>query len=742
MNRQYPPRSAQAAVHPTLSLTAIAAALLLSSAAWGQAGPPSSAPPADKPEGPGPAKGAVQEVVVTAERRSAPVQKTAIAITAISGDELRAKGQTDLGSMLADTPALQVQASPQGGQVFIRGVGANGDSNWVDPAVAINLDGVYSGRAERVFSSMFDVARVEVLRGPQGTLYGRNATGGAVNVITNNPGKRFEAGVETQVGTYKLGHVDGYINVPVNDMLAVRVAVMREARDGYFSNNARESDLTAGRVKVLFTPTRNVSLLATYDSFDSKGNGQTTVPRPFAGGPPFFNWRTDYGNPWEVDPLHPADTQRTSFKTASLQADWDLGFGVLTVLPAQTKSKRYTETSLISGIAAPGDALPLPASTWEETQTTLELRLASPNRSPLRWVIGGFTYQSDNTQTGAPPAFPPPTFEAYGTRVPAESKAVFGQATWPLSDVLRATAGLRYTQDDKTYHYGVRSTAISSVVGYDSGLRSVRNAYSALSYKLGLEYDVASQSMLYAQIATGYKAGGFSTTATPPLGYAPEKLVALEIGSKNRFMDKRLQVNGELYFYRYQNYQVQYADFGAASPVPGDAATGFQQYVVNAGEGRNSGFEIESRFRALPDTELRAAVTYAKAHYGDFSNAALAYLNGSKVASTPEWTATFGVEHAWPLAGGMLTLGGQIKFSDGYRVTLESGLPGGDGNNLQSAFHKTDLRLSYAPDSGRWNLAVWAKNLENQAQTTAAMPFGRVQITDPRTIGANLGFKF
>lgn len=137
-----------------------------------------------------------------------------------------------------------------------------------------------------------------------------------------------------------------------------------------------------------------------------------------------------------------------------------------------------------------------------------------------------------------------------------------------------------------------------------------------------------------------------------------------------------LQINGELYFYRYKNYQVQYADFAAPSPVPGDPATGFRQFVVNAGEGRNSGFEVESRFRALPDTELRAAVTYTQARYGDFSTAALAYLNGSKVASTPEWTATFGAEHAWPLAGGMLTLGGQIKFSDGYRVTLESGLPG------------------------------------------------------------------
>jgi outer membrane receptor protein involved in Fe transport len=136
------------------------------------------------------------------------------AITAVSGSEMRAKGQTGLGSVLEDTPAVNVQASPQGGQVYVRGVGANGDSNWVDPAVSINLDGIYSGRAERVFSSMYDVSRVEVLRGPQGTLYGRNATGGSVNVLTNNPKlDAFEGGVNTARRRAALGagrrHADG-----------------------------------------------------------------------------------------------------------------------------------------------------------------------------------------------------------------------------------------------------------------------------------------------------------------------------------------------------------------------------------------------------------------------------------------------------------------------------------------------------------------------------------------------------
>jgi len=724
---------------PAFRLSILAASLWLSFGAAAQTDS-TAAPEAGKK-----ADAAVlKEVLVTAERRKSNVQKTAISMTAVSGEEIQNKGQSNLENVLSDTPAVQVQGSPQGGQIFIRGVGANGDSNWVDPAVSLNLDGVYSGRAERVFASMYDIARVEVLRGPQGTLYGRNATGGSVNVLSNNPSDHFEAGVNTQLGSYNLRHVDGYLNVPVNDVLAVRGALMREKRDGYFSNGGRASDLTSGRFKALLKPSSAFSLLATVDSFESKGLGATSSPRAYtASVPPWVNWRTDYSDPWEVDSLHPADTQKTRFTTYSVQADWDLGFGVLTLLPSLTKSNRYTESNLNTGIAAPTDTWPLPASTWKETQKTVELRLASPADSRIKWVVGAYGYSADNSQSGVTATSLTSTFDAYGTNVPSTSKALFGQLTYPVSDTFRVTGGLRYTKDEKTYNYGLRSTSLSSVSGYDSGMQSVSSAYNAVTYKTGVEVDLSRSSMLYAQISSGYKAGGFSTTSTPPLAYAPEKLTALELGSKNRFLGNRLQVNGELYYYNYKNYQVQYATFGAPSPIPGDTSSNeFQQYVVNAGNGKNLGFELESRYRVAPETELRGAVTYAHARYGDFSTPALSYLNGTRVASTPAWTATLGLEQSWGVGDGMLTAGIEVKFSDGYRVGLESGLPGGDLNVYQKAYHKTSLRLTYAPADQRWNVGLWLKNLENQAQTTQVLPWGRTQITDPRTFGLNVGYKF
>lgn len=710
------------------------AALAAGSATWAQT------TPNDQPEPRPEAKG-LQEIVITAERRTANAQKTAISITATSGDELRAKGQTTLESALSDTPAVTVMATPQGGQVFVRGVGSQGDSNYVDPAVSLSLDGVYSGRAERVFSSLYDVDRVEVLRGPQGTLYGRNATGGSVNVLTRNPGPRFEAGINLQAGNYALAHADGYLNVPLDELFALRVATMRETRDGYFSNNGRASDLTAGRVKLLFKPNADVSLLATVDSFDSRGTGATTVPRPFEGGPPFFNWRTDYRDPWKVDDLHPADVQLTRFTTYSLQADIDLGIGRLTILPAYVTSKRLTQTDLVAGLALPGTTLPLPESVWKETQKTLEARLASPAKAAAQWVVGAYLFEAQNDQTGVPPSFPPPTWESYGTQVPNKSQALFGQITLPVAEGLRATAGLRYTRDDKTTHYGVRSTNTWTGTPYDSGALSVSNGYSAVTGKLGVEYDLARQNMLYAQVATGYKAGGFGISV-PPQPFDPEHLTAFELGSKNRFLDNQLQVNAELFHYRYKNYQVMYADSAAPSPIPGDTTASFMQYVVNAGAGKISGFDLETRWRVLPDTELRAALTATDARYGDFAVADLQNMNGARVVGTPRWTVTLGAEQYWDLADGTLTAGFNTRFSDGYAVSLNNAMPGGNLNGEQKRFHKTDLRLSYAPASERWSLALWLRNLENDAQTTQVLPFGRAQITDPRTFGINLGYRF
>lgn len=680
----------------------------------------------------------IVEIVVTAERHKETVQSAALAITAISGEQSQQQGRTTVATVLEDTPSVIIQNTPQGGQIFIRGVGANGDSNWVDPAVSLNIDGVYTGRSEEVLSSTFDVNRIEVLRGPQGTLYGRNATGGAVNVVNNVPAREFGGMVNLQGGNYDLRHVDGAINIPLSDVFSVRVAGERELREGYFSNNGRASDISGYRVKALYRPTDRISILASVDDLTNTGNGATTVPRSYNNMvPPFVNWPTNYSDPWQVDPVHPADIQKIHFRTYYVQGDFDLGFGVLTVLPALTQSQRAVTTNLIVGTAVPGA---IAASTWEEKQKTLEVRLASPDTSSTKWVVGLYGYKSENNESGTAAQTTAASYETNDVQVPATSYAAFGQVTYPVANALRVTGGLRYTKDKKTYQY-----VVQSIIGpFDSGLLHTAASYSAVTYKLGAEYDLAADSLLYGSVATGYKAGGFSTTAIPPVAYDPEHLTAVELGSKNRFLDHRLLVNGSIYHYSYKNYQVQYPLFNAPSPNQDDppGTTVFAQYVVNAKTGTNQGAELETRYFVTPHTTVRAAFNYIDAHYGDMKTAALSYLNGTPVINTPKFSETLGFDQEFHVYNGHLTLAAQIRWYGGYRIALDKGLPGGDLNLYQDAYHKSDAHLTYVPDENHWSVTLWARNLENEAQLSQALPFGRVQITDPRTVGLNVNTKF
>ncbi|MFT4089449.1 MAG: TonB-dependent receptor [Asticcacaulis sp.] len=680
----------------------------------------------------------IVEVVVTAQHRRESAQRAPLAITAISGDEALKQGKTTVSSVLDDTPSVVIQNTPQGGQVFIRGVGANGDSNWVDPAVSLMLDGVYTGRSELVLSNMYDVSRVEVLRGPQGTLYGRNATGGTVNVVTNAPGDQFGGAVNMQVGNFNLRHIDFAVNLPISDQFAIRVAALRETRDGYFSNNGRASDASGVRLKALYRPSDRISLLGTIDHYKNDGDGVTTVPREYDSSvPPFVTWRTDYSDPWEVDPLHPADEQRLKFTTYALQGDFDLGFGTLTVIPAVSKSSRYVNGNLVVGTAIPGN---IEANTWEETQKTLEVRLASPETSRIKWVMGLYAYDSDNYQTGKAPSTTPVTYESYDMRVPATSYAAFAQLTYPVSDALRLTAGLRHTKDEKNFNYGIKSL----IGSYDSGLQQVTASYDATTYKLGVEYDLSARSLFYGHIASGYKAGGYSTSLIPPGSYEPEELTAIEIGSKNRLFENRLQLNVAVYHYEYENYQIQYPVYTAPSPNPDDAegTVGFAQYVLNADTGTNKGAELEARYLFPTGTIVRYGFTYTDARYGKMNSADLSYLDDTAVINTPKTTHSLGLTHDVRLWAGIVTMDIQTKWSEGYRIGLDRGLPGGDQNLYQPSFRRSDLRVSYVPDQGQWSLALWGRNLENEAQLTQALPFGRVQISNPRTFGLNLSTKF
>lgn len=736
--------------------------------------------------------GGLEEVIVTAEKRTENVQKTPIAITTISGSEIAERGEDDLQTALRNVPSLQIEGTAQGGAVYLRGVGTNGDSNFVDPAVAVNIDGVYTGRSESLSTGLFDINRIEVLKGPQGTLVGRNADAGSVNIISNNPviGSA-ETDVNLQYGNYSLVHGDFAQNVPLGDKLAVRVAGLVENRDGYFTNDGYSSHVQALRVKILAQPTSDWSLLGLFLITHQDGDLATTVPaqatatQPFLGPPSFvFNNVSDplcgsaspYGgwvdkqpsNPWYVDPCHPADRIDYRFVTGALQSDWTQSWGTVTVIPTYTFSRRYVLTNLVVGDdpffhGAQNSGLD------EEDQKTFEFRVTSPVTSPIKWVIGyyylwsnnGGTFggiQANNFSITVPNPTPPPAtttetvnlFNALSAgQSPTTSSAPYAQVTYPLTDTLRVTGGLRYTQDKKSQASELVSVYIP---GYDSGNTIEKVAYSATTYDVGFEYDVAPQSMLYIKDSTGYKSGGFDTTATPPKSYGPEHVDAYEFGSKNRFLDNTLQVNADVYYYLYTDLQAQYS-LNVLLPIPvayqppvsetgGALLTAFQQYVANAGRGTNKGAELEIEYRFTQHDELDFSGTYTDARYGNFSPVLfpqLVDLDGARMAATPVHTEFASYQHDWEVPGGKLTAQADSKLSSYYWSSVNNR---SNWYSYQAPYHRSDASLVYASNR-KWKSSLWIKNIENEAQLGFGdFPLNRRFITDPRTYGVNFSAIF
>ncbi|MFZ1867089.1 MAG: TonB-dependent receptor [Steroidobacteraceae bacterium] len=752
-----------------LAVTTVFAACLAAAAADSPAVASPDAPPQGESQ-PAPAlqeSGKLQMITVTAERYVSNVQQTPIAITVLSGGGLQRQGITDLQSAISTVPALHVQASPQGAQLYIRGVGTNGDSNWVDPDVALMFDGLYSGRAEAALSSLYDVNRIEVLKGPQGTLYGRNAVGGVINIDTNDPViGRYEAGADLGTGNYRLMHADGYLNLPVSDTLAIRLAAERETHSGYYSNGGGAEHMVSTRLKALWEPSDDWSVLGTINYWHEQGIAETTVstsnaPWATAAYASYDTYRPD--NPWYVGPLAlgppgaatvaqllPND-DNYEFLTYSLKAQWNLGWASLVLLPGYSYSNRYTLTQLF----APGPREP---TTWWERQYSGEARLVSPTDSVLKWVAGVYVLSTDETTAGVPAGgatfldFPPSDH-------PARSVAEFGQITYPITSKLRLIGGIRYTRDEKRLTYSVcTSDDGASCNGvYASPVTALSDSYSASTYKAGLQYDLRRESMLYADVATGYKAGGYQLT-DPPLTYKPEKLTAYEIGSKNRFLDDRLQLNAALYYYRYEDYQVEYqayVPYTTTLPpqyIPSGSGEEFTQFVANAGTGRNVGGEIGLKYRLTRHDQLDIDLAYVDARYGNLTvptsggppgttnTSGFFDFDGQPVANTPRQSATLGYEHDWSAYGGLLSLRLQSKVSAGYYASADEWFAG--GAVWQPGFTRSSAFLSYLTPDGAWNVDLWARNLENHAQITYIYPFYRAELSDPRTFGVTLGYRF
>jgi len=677
----------------------------------------------------------LEEIVVTASKREELLSKTPIAVSAITADALEQQGITSTSGLTGAVPNLQMSTQSQGSLVIsLRGISSNNVTELGNPAVAFHIDGVYEPRPEGINQFLADIDRLEVLRGPQGTLYGRNATAGSINVISATPADRFEARADVSFGNYDDLLTRGMLNVPVADGLALRFSVFREKNDGYTDTQGsvpRNYDLTdeyGGRFTALWSSLENFKWKLSVDDFRNNGTPPLGVPYPYSG------------SVRDVDVNTPGNINESSFAVRSrmdwtIAPDWSLayvaGYGRINDTTLSDSDGNATQDLYANYIR-------------HEEHYSHELNLQY-DTDRIKALLGLFYFEETPHTILLDGISPAQMLQFYDDTIRQKSQAAFGQFTYSLTDRIRATAGLRYSDDNATRplqnNYLCPAGTPMTPAGPTgcatiSHITNQDQSWNNVSYKFTLDADLTDKTLGYATVATGYKAGGLGNNIAP--NFNPEHVRNYEIGTKSTLADDTLQVNAALYYMDYSDLQVT-----SIVSVPG--STALLAATVNAARASIKGVETEAVWALSKHDRLTAYATYTDAKYDSFPNAIDAYVNGSgkvlfnlsgyPLAFAPEYALRAGYDHSFGLTNGAtLTPAVSVYWQD--KMYLR---PNALGLGQQGAYSRTDMRLTYGAGGGHWQAEAFVHNLENRNVANSENVIGVGELTrvynPPRTYG-------
>lgn len=665
----------------------------------------------------------LDEVIITAEKKENSLQKTGIAVTTVSGVKLREESLVSADQVLRNIPNVQVQGAARGFVVAIRGLGSDLPPGVGESAVSTNFDGIYNFRAESGTLGFYDLDRVEVLRGPQGTLYGRNATGGVVNVESKNPTlNNFEGYVTLDAGNYSLFRAEGAINAPLGDKFAARVSFAKVNREGYLSNGSNDAVATGVRAKLRYMPSDKVDLVVGAEYNDLGGKGPGFVPIALFSDPNNDNQLTTTVSP---------DVAQ-DYKAIKLWANlnFEAGPGIITLLPAYQRGEGEVTGERGGQLSTSFD--PNPA-----TQTSFEARYASKPDSKVSWVFGTFIYNLENNLSGIP------TPDARNVDK-TNSIAGFGQLTFPFSDSFRGIAGIRYGSDKKSFETNAIDFATMMPL-----TTNVEDTWTAFDWKVGLEADLDEDVLGYLTLASGHRPGGFNSfQAAAPPRFESESLVSAELGLKSRFNDK-FQLNTALFYYDYKDFQVPDFFIPAGSPFP--------VLEISNRDVRNFGLEVETLTLLSKGTTLGLAATYLNSKYtSDFiltgalppppapgappgppAMPETIQMNGETLPHAPQWSFNASLEQNINLGkAGRLVPNIRYRWIDDQFVAP---FPGDD--QLQEAYGMIDANIRFISKNGKWSVNAYGRNLTNEI-TKVAFFASDVIVGSPRQVGISVNARF
>ena len=721
--------------------------------------------------------GALQEIVVTAEKRESTAQKTPISMEVYSAAEVAEKGIVNLESLASTDTSLNFNAGGGEPYLTLRGVSSSNTTEVGSPSVPVSIDGFVSNRSWSLTSSLFDLERIEVLRGPQGTLYGRSSTGGLVNVISNKPTNEFEASGSVEYGNYNTLNGTGVLNVPVSDSLQVRVAFSSRSHDGYRGvvdvngeapGKSDDENSHAVRLQVAFEPIENFKGLLTFEDVHINDLDTAVAQIPFINSPtvpgdilhslPNLGDTTNfplYGHPWEV-----LDSKIGKWNFAYDGLPGDLKVTYLGGYGLEEWHHNSPSGNLFSfAYGGPEAFFPLRSYQQNEEPHTEnhELRLSSNSTGPFVWQTGLYYFKEDNNLfsqellnpgAGGNPAVNGTTaasqlYEFIFPSVLQTSKAVFAQGSYDVTDTSKITAGARYNKDE------IVRTGIFNLFLFDSlGTNEYGQASSSkTTWHVGYDWTPTSTNLVYAKADAGYKPGGFGSTGCP--NYAPETVTTYELGSKNRFLSDTLQFNVAGYLDNYKDQQV--TEF--TSQCLGGTSTS------NAGRSKIYGLEAELTALVDPIGKFDASLSYLHARFLSFDVAPTVYpgaladckqvivtaagsncnLAGNSLTQAPDLTVSVGYDYTWNVPSG-----GKVDFRlEGKYTSKQYFDPFNFADTEQAAYTVGNAYLNYT--AAKYSFGLYARNFTNRLYFTSAAEssgFGEGEYAysfgAPRTFGVRM----
>jgi outer membrane receptor protein involved in Fe transport len=699
--------------------------------------------------------GGLEEVVVTAQRRVESLQNVGISISVLSGQSLADKSITYVNDLQNATPSLQIEPAFGSGQpqFRLRGVGfLDYTSNNTSP-VGASFDGVAYALPIQTQGQLFDIDRVEVLRGPQGTLYGRNTTGGVINFISNRPTADFHAGFSAEYGSHNAVTAEGFVSGAIADGLTARLSVATEQGGAWQRNRVTgqelgDKDKIAVRGQLQWDPSETVNFRLgahfAQDKSDEQGLYLLKAYSPANGAPTIPADTSRYATGWSLNPgfakfigvsAGSKPGLDDSNNGVDLTANIDFGGAKLTSITAYNKLIRREY----------GD--------WDATQYfdsdeyfnsdlnvfSQELRIASTGSGALGWVTGVF-YSNEDLRENFYSDFTDRLggIALTGYEQVANSVGVFGQANYQFTDTLRATVGVREdheTRELKGLNTGFLVPSIPSFTGGALGGTTTSNLPSG---KLELDYKPAADTLIYGSISRGVKSGGFTAhnTVSAPAAdpFQPEKLTAYEIGVKSD-LTHTLRVDASVFYYRYRDQQI-------LGKVFDDTSRSYIGRFVNANS-RISGGEVELEWRPLSGLSLSQYAGFAEGYYTS------TLLDSSNVdydgrpLSFPKWSYGGDLSYSWGLRDFKITAESNYSFHDTYSQFY---LLGSNDFTIPK-YWLANANLTLSPASGGpWTVALWGRNIFNKSYDVTRnffLPSSEVAAAgEPATVGIRVAYKY